>query len=119
MLPWSDFSSSEENALLGFSVGEMVEVEAEEAKRDIGGGGWSWGLYDDSLNSLSSLCPHAAAAAAERFIWAKWPSRPVIPRSGGRSSGRTRMGGRLDREGAEEADPKEEVVSSIGESGTD
>lgn len=39
--------------------------------------------------------------------------------SGGRSSGRTRIGGRLEREGAEDADPKEEVVSSIGESGTE
>lgn len=39
--------------------------------------------------------------------------------SGGRSSGRTRIGGRFDSDGAEEVEPNEEFLSSIGESGTD
>ena len=39
--------------------------------------------------------------------------------SDGRSSGRTRIGGRFDSDGAEEVDPNEEFLSSIGESGTD
>ena len=37
----------------------------------------------------------------------------------GRSSGRTRIGGRFDSDGAEEVEPKDEFLSSIGESGTD
>jgi hypothetical protein len=39
--------------------------------------------------------------------------------SGGRSSGRTRIGGRFDSDGAEEVEPNDEFLSSIGESGTD